>query len=225
MRRSDEVSLNAWRTARAARRSLYLKPRWRTMPPVSVIQMSAFRTRLTNSRVARMPAGGLGAAEVRLVPGRELAHPRIAGAELAHARGVLAHGRQSHSVPLGHGVAERDERLHAVAPRALEPEVGHGERPATGPDHVVRDEHPCVPYAGAEEAWVLEEVGARLGDPDGHLGPILSERARGQQRRGKQRARYGDRLAHQSSGRITRTSPATTASSPPISSNHRPAPA
>ena len=84
-------------------------------------------------RPARVPAGGLRARQVRLVPGRELAHPRVARAELG-SRGASTRGpRQMVPAPLAPPRRERHERLDPLATRRGEPDVGRPQRPAAAP--------------------------------------------------------------------------------------------
>ncbi len=154
-------------------------------------------------RALRIPARGLGAREVRLVPCRVLAHPRVARPELRHARRVLAHRRQPELAPLRQRMPEGDQRLDAVALGPGQPQVRHGERPAARLHDVVRHHQARVADPGRVEARVVEELGARLADPDDHVGRLLRVGGRRRESAGGECDRNCS--AHQSFGRISRS--------------------
>ena len=135
----------------------------------------------------RPPARPL-AAGVRLVPGRELAHPRVARAERAdRPRGSARASAGRRGVV--RDLPKRHERRDA-APRA-------GGEPAVEParcqvefDRVPADEDPRVADPRALEGRAREELRALLGDAD---------RQRG--RRGRRRQAAGERRARRRTGR------------------------
>ena len=108
---------------------------------------------------------GLDAEVVRLVPGREVAHPRVADAEGAELRLQLGRRRELVRAAGEPRAREGDQRLDPRGVRRVHPLVELVDLPG-GLQCVPGDGDARVLDAKAEERGVAEKVGLLVGDAD-----------------------------------------------------------